>query len=98
MKIAVNMCYGGFHLSDEAVEYLGGKDTVWAFDIERTNETTIKMIEELGTKRVSHAYSRIGIAEIPDDATDWKITEYDGIEHVIYVLDGKLNEAYGEVV
>ena len=30
------------------------------------------------------------LVEIPDYATDWEITEYDGCESIIYVLDGKL--------
>jgi len=30
------------------------------------------------------------IATIPDEATDWSIWDYDGLETIIYVLDGRL--------
>ena len=32
------------------------------------------------------------VKEIPDNATDYMITEYDGAEGIIYVVDGKLEE------
>lgn len=34
--------------------------------------------------------SAYGIVEIPDNVTDWEISEYDGWESVVYVLDGKI--------
>jgi hypothetical protein len=30
------------------------------------------------------------VVEIPDNATDWNIEEYDGLETVIYVLNGRI--------
>ena len=30
------------------------------------------------------------VVEIPDGATDWDIYEYDGLETIIYVLNGKI--------
>lgn len=36
---------------------------------------------------------RLEIAEIPDEAMDWKLDEYDGLESVTYVVDGKIYHA-----
>lgn len=72
----------------------------------RTNPKLVELVEQcissgtdpfegevtmLGLRRLTE----LGIAEIPDDVTDWTIDEYDGIESVIFVHDGKLGVAYG---
>lgn len=31
------------------------------------------------------------VVEIPDNATDWELDEYDGLESIIYVADGKIH-------
>ena len=55
----------------------------------RTCKVLVDIVETLG-KRASGPYSDLKIVEIPDSATDFYIDEYDGIEEVIYVMDGKI--------
>ncbi|MBP5594173.1 MAG: hypothetical protein J6Y02_02235 [Pseudobutyrivibrio sp.] len=94
MKIVINNCYGGFGLSKEARNYMIGK---WVDGEDpRCNLELIALIEREGSEAVSDGGSDIRIVEIPDEATDYLINEYDGRESVIYVLDGKICK--GEVV
>lgn len=87
MKIVINGCYGGFRVCDWACKELGIK----GYEESRTNESLIDMIERFGSECISGEYSILEVVEIPDEATDWMINEYDGNETVIYVLDGKLH-------
>lgn len=92
MKIIINCSYGGFQLSDEAVRLMEGK---WDSNYPtRRDPNLIALIEEIGSKRVSN-HSNLRVVEIPDEATDWRLEEYDGWESVIYVLDGKMYEEFG---
>jgi len=52
-------------------------------DISRNDEDLVKVVEELG-KNANGAYADLKIVEIPD-SVEWKIEEYDGIEHVAEV-------------
>ena len=83
MKIVINGDWGGFSLTKEAARILGVETYDDSYAV-RTNPALIKMLEE-GQK-----INDLEVVEIPDNATDYKITEYDGIERVIYVVDGKL--------
>lgn len=79
-KILVNTSFGGFGLKDEYKPYVGRED-----------EKLIALVEQ-GVD-IGDNYAEIGIAEIPDNATDYYINEYDGKEEVLYVLDGKIRFA-----
>jgi len=84
-KVAINRCYGGFGLSDEAKKLgreLSGdvKWAKWDHDINRDDITLIKVIERLGDV-ANDSLANLEIVEIPDDVT-WKIDEYDGVEWV----------------
>lgn len=93
MKLVLNLCYGGFGISDEALEILKRVGyNEWECD-RNTFQPLIELIEERGSDFVSGNYSALTIVEIPDEATDYEITEYDGFEGVTYVLDGKLHHA-----
>lgn len=90
MKVAINTCYGGFGLSKKAYEYLGEEwDGYGFYDAERTNPKLIECIEALG-KEANGSCANLYVVEIPEDATDWRIEEYDGSESVWYVLNGKM--------
>lgn len=91
MKIVINSCYGGFGVSEEAMKVLGLNDAS-RFELERlrTDEKLIALIEERGSDFVSDDYAVLDVVEIPDDATDWRLKEYDGIESITYVVDGKI--------
>lgn len=86
MKIVVNRCWGGFGLSDWAMEQLG--INVY-YDIDRTDSRLIELVENFPTK-VDNRSSALEVVTIPDESTDWELNDYDGMESVIYVVDGKI--------
>lgn len=94
MKTVINTCYGGFSLSEEAYKFLGLEWDGYGYAIkDRTDEKLINCVEVLGDK-ASGDCARLEVVEIPDDATDWRVDEYDGSESIIAVVDGKLVDIY----
>ena len=89
MKIVYNGAVGGFMWSD--VIYEKFKLTArFGDDLkDRTNESIIACLEQLDKEEIRH----LCICEIPDEATDWMVGQYDGLETVYYVLDGKIRNA-----
>lgn len=85
MKVAINRCFGGFGLSEEAYKYLGLKWDGFGYayrDYEmRTDPALIECIEKLGSEKASGLLSHVEVVEIPDDV-DWYIDDYDGMETV----------------
>ena len=85
-KIVINKCFGGFGLSDDAIDLykiLTGTPSVkdvydWA--IPRDDAILIQIVEQLG-ERANSRYGELAIVEIPDDV-EWHIHEYDGMEHI----------------
>lgn len=92
MKIVINRRYGSFSLSKEAAQIL--EVNPYNYDDEfRENQGLINLIERQGSDFVSGRYADLEIVDIPDAATDYEIEEFDGMERVIYVLDGKIHHA-----
>ena len=91
MKIVINTCYGGFSLSDFAVTALE-LDSRYDY-VPRTDARLISLIEKYGSEICSGMFATLEVVNIPDEATDWTIQEYDGNEDVLYVLDGKIQTA-----
>ena len=91
MRFVLNRCWGGFSLSEHAAEALGLESGY--FDIRRDDPDLIALIEDAGSEWVSGRCASLTIVEIPDDATDWEMDEYDGIESITYVVGGKLYHA-----
>lgn len=87
MKIVVNSCYGGYGLSAWAKEQLG---IDYSDDISRNQPDLVSLVENFPEK-VDDVFSKLSVVEIPDNSTDWEISEYDGLETVTYVVDGKIN-------
>lgn len=88
MKFVLNKCYGGFSLSKKAQEMLG-VDSPFASAFDRNDPKLIEVVEKLG-KEANGNYTELVVVEIPSEATDYEIDNYDGIENIIYVLDGKI--------
>lgn len=88
MKVVINDCFGGFSISESARQFLRLKSAY--SEVERTDPLLIGLVEA-DAKRASGAWADLKVVEIPDTATDWEITEYDGLESVIYVVDGKIH-------
>lgn len=86
MKVAINVCHGGFDLSPEALalykEKIGTPQDfpLYAWAIPRIDDNLISVIEELGHESWGK-FSELKIVEIPDDV-EWEIAEYDGVEWV----------------
>lgn len=101
MKIVLNKDYGGFSISDTACEFLGlplthkhyssslVSNCNYYFDDDRSNPQLIECVEKLGSL-ASGAFAALEIVEIPDETTDYYINDYDGLETVFYVIDGKI--------
>lgn len=87
MKIVINKCFGGFSVNDNIVKMLN-LESRYDLEDDRTNAKLIELIE--AGENVNSEYSDLVVVEIPEDATDYKINEYDGYETVYYVLDGKI--------
>lgn len=93
MKIVINTCFGGFLLPDKALNMLGlERAPLAAFGdgLDRSDPRLVSCVETLGD------YCRgdvccLEIVEIPDNATDWYIFDYDGLETLVYVVDGKIH-------
>lgn len=80
--IAINSCYGGFNLSDEARELyadLAGKPFD-AWDVERDDIHLCNIIQKMG-QHANGPCSSLKLVQIPD-GIEWQIEEYDGIEWV----------------
>lgn len=89
MKFVINTCYGGF-----------GINAKWRTKncekacYENCHKCA-KLIQAIEKKEeiVDNYFSKLTIVEIPDEATDYEIQEYDGCESLLYVLDGKIKYA-----
>ena len=88
MKIVLNKCYGGFRLSDALLEQVDPKDQLWDDALRELPEVIAAV--EADADAAGGRFSKLVVVEIPDDATDWELNEYDGFESITYVLGGKL--------
>ena len=56
----------------------------------RYDPKLIELLEQMKKENPTQ-YFKLSVHEVPDEATDWEIQEYDGAEEfVIYVLNGKI--------
>lgn len=88
-KILVNTTIGVFGLKDEYFEDFMTRTK--GLDDIREDKKLIALVEKGAD--IGDNYADIGIAEIPDNATDYVIEEYGGKETVLYVVDGKIRYA-----
>ena len=83
MLFVINNNYGGFELPED---YEAVKPDINYGD-SRTDPDLIDIV-------LSDDYDGdLDVVEIPDEATDYEIFEYDGAETVIYVKEGKIHYA-----
>lgn len=95
MKFVLNKCYGGFGLSDKAEDELKSKlnlEDFFSWEIARNNEALVEIVERLGAE-ANGSFAELKVVDIPDENTDYEIDNYDGIETITYVLNGKLHYA-----
>ena len=82
--IAINGCFGGFNISEEATtiyENLSNKEYVNR-EVSRSDPFLIEAIQK--AKNPNGICADITIVEIPDDVK-WQIEEYDGSEWIAEV-------------
>lgn len=90
MKLVINACYGAFDISDEYLKDFG----ISSWCIKRDDPKLVSLAEKLIAEgKNSFGFTCLVVVDIPDEATDYIIYEHDGMESVIYVLDGKLKIA-----
>ena len=89
MKLVINTRYGGFGLSAASCKLLDCRPYDYNDIDMRTDEKLISVVEKLGNE-ASGSMAALEVVEIPDDYTDSMILDYDGIETVYYVVDGKI--------
>jgi hypothetical protein len=86
-KIVYNACFGGFGLSDKAVEryreLTGQVADRW--NINRADPALAQVVEELGDE-ANTRFSDLQIADVPA-GTKYRIDEYDGNESVMTIDD-----------
>ena len=85
MKIIINRCFGGAGLNKVAADKYNHGEEYW-FD--RDDANLIAAIES--GENINSDFSKLEVVSIPDEVTDYEINEYDGMESIICVIDGKL--------
>ncbi len=83
MKIVINKAYGGFDVPEEFNNFCEEFNYTPDEDV-RTDPKLIQLVEN------GCSNHDLAVVEIPDEATDWELDEYDGWEYITYVVDGKL--------
>lgn len=80
MKIVINVCFGGFGLSAQALHRHAELTGQYLWDINRSDPALVQVVEELGSKSWGD-HAELKVVEIPDGVR-WRIEEYDGNEHI----------------
>lgn len=92
MKVIINVCYGGFSLPTKILKELSIDDRIFYYQSDkdvRTNKELIRRFED-HPEVFEDALCELKVVEVPDEATDWLINEYDGWEYIYAVVNGKL--------
>lgn len=83
MKFIINAAYGGYCVPQQVWQILGcGPYDDWANV--RTDPYFVEWVE------THRGQTDLRVVEIPNEATDWELNEYDGLESIIAVVDGKI--------
>lgn len=93
-KVVLNNCYGGFGLSDKALELIAKRknttDRINYWNLKRDDKDLIAVVEELGTEAEGHCAELI-ILEF-DEGVEYNISEYDGSESIEYYVPVTMEE------
>lgn len=84
MKYVINGEYGGFRIPEEILPKI--PEAKWKYDDSEEIRTNPELIGYV----LNNPDCDLVVVEIPDNATDWRVNEYDGAEDVICVVNGKL--------
>ena len=86
MKVVLNRNWGGFSLGKQFVEHYGLEDEYDFDKLSRRDPSLVDWVEKYPEDNPD-----LKVIEIPDDVTDWQIHDYDGMESIIAVIDGKIH-------
>lgn len=89
MIMVLNKKWGGFALPHEFCEQYGFDRYD---DINRDDPRLVEFVQSHDGLYDGDGV-RLRLVEIPDTMTDWETNDYDGIETITYVVDGKLHHA-----
>ena len=89
MKFVLNKCYGGFSLSKEACDILHCDSYAYSVYDKRSDDELIDVVEKLGDN-ANGKFAKLQVVDIPDETTDYIIDDYDGVEKVTFVVDGRI--------
>ena len=87
MKLVINTEFGGFSIPEPFCKKYGFAPH------DRIARNDERLVNFVGEEGYEIWLGFLEVVEIPDNATDYFIDEYDGIERVISVVDGKLHWA-----
>lgn len=88
MKIVINGVFGGFHYPKKFCERYSLDRYDWMDypdDEYRFHDTLIDWVE-----KNPQDSEGLCVIDIPENVTDWQVHEYDGLESIICVIDGKI--------
>lgn len=83
MKYLINREFGGFEVPEEMCEVLNCETYDDGYTI-RTDHRLIDWVEAHPLE------TSLQIVELDESWTDWKLRDYDGVESIIAVKDGRL--------
>ena len=83
MKIVLNRAYGGYSAYDVSEQFM---DLVERCEDDRTNAELVNFVANN-----PNDCGDLKVITIPDNITDMDITDDDGYEGIIYVLNGKIH-------
>lgn len=94
MKIVINDKFGGFSLPDGFIEehnlsWAEIEDYEWGDYYPGYKKRACPKLVQYLEEHPNECGSLV-IIEIPDETTDWTVSDYDGLETLHYVVDGKL--------
>lgn len=85
MKVLINKCFGGFSVSQYAIDRFNERTgynvrSCYALEEHRDDPVLIDIVEELG-EMANGFCAKLVIAEVPD-GYDYSINDYDGMETI----------------
>lgn len=89
MKVVINVCFGGFRLSDQALQAYAARKGLCASEVSRYDPgprhdpDIVEVVETLG-QAAGGPDSEFKVVEIPDNV-NYTIEDYDGWEHIAEV-------------
>lgn len=83
-QIVINVCHGGFSLSEQAQaryrELAGVPVAEFVWELDRSDPHLVKTVLELG-ELADGRYAELKVVTIPDDVK-WSVHEYNGAEWI----------------